>query len=337
MNKELTIHASFVKELFYYASQQGAPAEKLSAMTGLQTDHFDNLDARIPTKQIVSLWHAAIELTDNPALALQLGASSSPCNAGIISLVCMSSPTLGEMLSRIIRYMHLIAESDRFEIIDKGENVALIYEIEAPEVFTTYGIERSFAMGLNWINEFVGTPVRPIEIHFSYRAPEYVKEYERVFSTPLLFEQTNNAIVLSKEHLALPAKSYNAYLDDLIEQQAKQLLIQLGSDKSLKKMTQQLIIKQLPTGNLNVEYISETMHMSRRTLARKLKEENTSFQELLEKTRKELATDYLQQKTLSINDIAFMLGFSESSAFSRAFKRWFGNHPQEHRDALAKY
>jgi len=334
MKRDLTIHASFVKELYYYAIEQGAPVESLTKMTGLQAEHFNNLDARIPVQKIAALWQAAVELTANPALGLQLGASSHPNNAGIISLVCMNSPTLSEMISRIIRYMRLIAESDHHELIEKNTTVEWFFQIEAPECFTTYAIERSFAMALNWVNTFTGITIEPLELHFQYRAPDYLAEYKKVFSSPLLFEQQSNAIIFDKQILTLPAKTYNAYLDELLQQQATKLLQALGTDHGLKQQTQKLIIKQLPTGNLNVEAISEKLNMSRRTLARKLKEENTSFQDLVEKTRKELATDYLQQHTLSINDIAFMLGFSESSAFSRAFKRWFGNNPQEYRNAL---
>jgi len=336
MNKELTIHASLVKELYYYAIQQGAPHEHLITMTGLETAHFENLDGRIPLHKLVTLWHAAVELTQNPALGLQIGAQSDPKNAGIISLVCMNAPTLGEMLSRIIRYMRLIAESDRFELVEENECVRFVFQIEAPEAFTIYGIERTFTMGLNWINTFVGTNIKPKEVHFQYRRPDYIHEYDRIFSCPLFFEQEGNTIVFDKNILNIPAISYNVYLDELIQKQTKQLLDELGTDKEIKWQTQQLILKQLPTGDLNVDIISEKMNMSRRTLARKLKEENTSFQDLLEKTRKELATDYLKRNTLSINDIAFMLGFSESSAFSRAFKRWCGHNPQEYRNALSR-
>ncbi len=337
MHKDLTIHASSVKELFYYAIEQGAAAEQLSAMSGLKETHFSDSDARIPVQKIVSLWHAAIELTGNPALALQLGASSTPENAGIISLVCMSSPTLGEMLSRVIRYTSLISESDRFELIETANNAQLVFNIEAPEAFTIYGIERSFAIGMNWVNEFLQTRMIPEAIHFQYRAPAYIAEYEKVFSAPLYFEQENNALIFKKQWLDLSAKNYNPYLDDLVQRQATLLLTELGAKKTLRDWTTQLIIKQLPEGNVNVDHISNIMNMSRRTLARKLKEEHTTFQNLLENTRRKLATDYLQQNSISINDIAFLLGFSESSTFSRAFKRWFGNYPQEHRAMQASH
>lgn len=334
MKKEFTIHASSVKELYYYAIQQGAPEKQLNAMTGLQTAHFDNLDARIPVQKIVALWHAAVKLTENTALGLQLGASSQPDDAGIISLVCMNSPTLGEMFSRVIRYMRLVAESDRLELAEKNDTIQLIYQIEAPECFTTYAIERSFAMALNWSSAFTGREIKPVEIHFQYRAPDHLSEYKKVFACPLLFEQHHNAVVLSRSQFMLPAKTYNSYLDELVQRQAESLLQELEADDGLTQQIQKLIIRHLPTGRLNVDVVSENMNMSRRTLARKLREKGTTFQDLVEKTKKELAVDYLKQNKLSVNDIAYMLGFSESSAFSRAFKRWFGDNPQGYRNAF---
>ncbi len=232
--------------------------------------------------------------------------------------------------------MRLIAESDHFKLSEKNENIQFIFEIQASEAFTIYGIERTFAMALNWMNAFTGSIIQPIEVHLQYRAPDYLSEYEKIFSSQLFFEQQNNILVFSKDILSLPSKSYNDYLDDLVQKQGRALLKELRTDKSLKLQTQQLIIKQLPTGRLNLDIIAEKMNMNRRTLARNLKAENTSFQDVLETTRKKLATDYLQQHTLSINDIAFMLGFSESSAFSRAFKQWFGNNPQEYRNTFSK-
>ena len=159
MGKDLTIHASSVKELFYYAVKHGATAEQLTGLSGIKTENLNQADARIPLPKLVALWHAAIELTGKPTLALELGANSHPDNAGIISLVCMNSPTLGEMLHRVIRYMQLIAESDHFEILDKGKLIYFTFQIETPECFTIYGIERTFAIALHWSRIFTGQTI----------------------------------------------------------------------------------------------------------------------------------------------------------------------------------
>ena len=334
MGKDLTIHASSVKELFYYAVEHGATAEQLTGLSGIKAEHLNPADARIPLPQLVALWHAAIEVTGKPTLALDLGANSHPDNAGIISLVCMNSPTLGEMMRRVIRYMHLIAESDRFEILDKGKHIIFTFQIEAPECFTIYGIERTFAIALNWSRIFTGQTIKPIEMHFQYRAPDYAEYYNTIFSAPVLFEQSHNAMILDKALLDLPGNSYNEYLDTILQQQADLLLSELISDNSIVKQVQKLIIERLPEGELNVDMVADNLHMSRRTLSRKLKEEGITFQQMAVQTKKELAINYLKQNNLSINDIAFLLGFSESSSFSRAFRRWFGNYPLEYRKAL---
>lgn len=336
MTRECTIHASWVKELYYYAIQQGASGTGIEEKTGLNAREFADPDARIPVKQLVSLWHASVELTGNPALALQLGNDTNPVDAGILYLVCMSAPDLQEMFARLSRYMRLFSESDSLEFIEEPDCIRLVYRIEVPEAFTVYAIERSIVVALKWFNTFTGLDIEPLKIDFQYRPPDYRDEYDKVLSCPLHFEQACNAITFSKEILKIPAQSYNAYLDELVQKQANDLLQQLLPADSIEKQTQKLILKQLPTGRVNVDVIADKLHMSRRTLARKLRDENTSFQSLLENTRKNLATDYLQQDTLCINDIAFLLGFSESSAFSRAFKRWFEHSPQEYRDSLVE-
>ncbi len=336
MNRECTIHASWVKELFYYAIEKGASRNELIEKTGLNSLDFDDPDARIPVKKLVRLWHASVELTGNPALALQLGSSTNPVNAGILYLVCMNAPDLQEMFERLTRYMHLFSESDSHALIEESDCAKYIYRIEVPEAFTVYAIERTMAMALRWFSAFSGLDIEPLSIEFQYHQPEYRDEYDKVFSCPLIFGQANNAITFSKEILKTPARTYNAYLDELVQKQANKLLLELSPDNNIEKKTQNLILRELPAGRVNVDVIADKLHMSRRTLARKLKEENTTFQDLLENIRKNLATDYLKQEKFCINDIAFLLGFSESSAFSRAFKRWFDYSPQEYRESLWK-
>ena len=334
MQKPLTIYAASVKELFYKALQQGASIDQLEEKTGIKPEHLANPDNRISLDKHVALWHAVIELTQNPSFALQLGENSNTEDAGIISLVIMNAPTLGDMFSRIKRYIHLIAESDRIEIVTQQEHVHLRYIIEVPEYFTTYAIERSFSMAFNWSKIFTGEMLNPVEIHFQYSAPEYIDEYQRIFKTDLLFEQPHNAIVFDKAVLELPNINYNNYLDNVISVQADKLMGKLSSNDNLVRKTYKLIVHYLPTGDLNVDTISSEMNMSRRTLARKLKDQGVSFQDLVEQTKKDLSLDYLQQNSISISDVAYMLGFSETSAFSRAFKRWFGDNPQTYRKTL---
>lgn len=336
MTRECTIHASWVKELYYYAIEQGASRNGLIEKTGLSDLDFGDPDARIPVKKLVSLWHASIALTGNPALALQLGNSTNPVNAGILYLVCMSAPDLQEMFERLTRYMHLFSESDSHSLIEESDYAKYIYRIEVPEAFTVYAIERTMATALRWFRTFTGLDIEPLSIDFQFRQPAYRDEYDKVFSCPLYFEQTSNAITFSKEILKTPTITYNAYLDELVKKQANNLLLELSPAENIEKQTQNLILRELPAGRVNVDVIADKLHMSRRTLARKLKEENTTFQDLLENIRKNLATSYLQQEKFCINDIAFLLGFSESSAFSRAFKRWFDYSPQEYRESLGE-
>ena len=344
MTQKTTLYAGFVKELYYHVLASGVDAKQLEAETELSPQDLENMDARIPISQNIRLWHAAINLSKNEALALELGDSSNPKNLGIVSLVILNSPNLGQMYAQVIRYTELIAQGDRIEMEKTDQHIYLSYSIDVPENFTIYAVERSIATALKWTREYAGEALRPEalrpkelrpeEIHFAYPKPRYVQEYEKIFQCPLKFEQAENRIVFDKAVLQLPACNYNPSLDELLNNQAEYLLDELDGSESVVQQTRRLIVRHLPEGNLNVEKVSSELNMSRRTLARKLKEEGTSFKDLAEKTKKALSVDYLKQNTISINDIAFLLGFSESSAFSRAFKRWYGDYPQGYRRVL---
>ena len=334
MKKPLTIYAGVVKELYYKAIQGGASTTLLAQMTGLTPEHFNDIDARIPAKQLVSLWQAAIKLTGNMAIGLHIGEQPPQDDLGIVSLFIMNSPHLGEAIARAIRYIHLIAESDHLAIKEKDEHIHLTYTIDAPEYLNMHGVERMFASIITWSRLFSGVELKPVAAHFQHAAPEYIADYERIFLCPLFFERTNNTIVFDKSVLQLPAQKYNAYQDELFRHTADSLLKNIEDHCSVFQQVQRLIVANITDGNMNIDTISAQLNMSRRTLARKLKDEGTTFQNLVGKTKTNLAQHYLTSTKHSINDIAFILGFSEASSFSRAFKRWCGSNPHCYRYGL---
>lgn len=331
MNKPLTIYAGVVKELYYKAVQAGASNTSLAQMTGFTPEHFNDIDARIPIKQLVSLWHAAIKLTGDKALGLHIGEHSPQDDLGIVSLVIMNSPHLGEAYARTIRYIHMIAESDHMSIEEKGENIHLTYTIESSEYLNVHGVERMFANITTWSRLFSGVELKPVAAHFQHAEPEYIAEYKRIFQCPLFFGRTNNTIVFNKSVLQLPAQKYNAYIDEIFCKTADNLLSNMEDQCKVSHQVGKLIVANMTNGKMNIETISSQLFMNRRTMARKLKDEGTTFQNLVDQTRMNLAQHYLMNTKYSINDIAFILSFSEASAFSRAFKRWCGCNPNHYR------
>lgn len=334
MNASPSIYCAFVKELFYEAVQQGVTIEQLESTTGLKPEHLEDLDTRIALDQHMKLWDAVIHLTRNPALALQLGEKATPRNMGVIGLVIMNCQTLADMFHQTTRYMKLIAETDEMVMEHHGELSRIIYRIRKPEYFNISGIERGTSMALSWIRLFTRQDICPEEVWFQFPPPPYIDEYQRIFKAPIKFNQVENAIILKKTTLSIRSDDYDPYLWKVLNQHAEALYSKLNVEVSIQNQVQELIFEFLPKGEMNVENIAESVCMSSRTLSRRLSQEGTSFKGLVEKTRKKMAENYLRQKTVSINDITFLLGFSELSAFSRAFKRWYGSSPSDYRQTL---
>ncbi len=168
-------------------------------------------------------------------------------------------------------------------------------------------------------------------MRFSHKKPEYVEVYKQHFRCPLKFNQKEDAIVLDRKLAEKSIPGSYPYMKNILMEYAEGLLAKLEAGKQFQDDVKRIIADLLPKGFVDIEQISEKLNMSRWTLTRQLKKEGTTFKELLSELRKEFAMNYLENKKLSATEIAFLLGYSEASAFQRAFKSWTGKNPNEYR------
>ena len=178
-----------------------------------------------------------------------------------------------------------------------------------------------------------GLPIDPqFEARFTHAEPPDIREYQRTFSPGrLCFGASWSGFTFDAKLLDQPFTSADANLHHVLRKYADLLLSKLPRSQSLSDRVRQLIGEHLQRGNPSVTRIARTLGMSRRTLARKLGQERTSFSDLLEDTRKQLALRYVTSPDLALTEIAFLLGFSQTGPFHRAFKRWTGQTPREYR------
>lgn len=335
MKPSLTIHAPMTAELFYTIVQNGMDADDLAQQIGLDIKIFDEPDARIPLDQHILLWKAAAKFfVDRPDFALTLGAQNTPETMGVLGNIFLNSRTLREAVQHACRYSILAAESDHYELEETGDKAIFYFHIQYPEYYTHYAVERSLALALTWTKTFLKKVVYPIEVLFRHPTPDYLETYKKVFNAPIHFEQKVDALVFPRAHLDLKGAQHNPYLQTILNRQADSILPTLQKHQDIRSQVQQLIIEHLPSGKVDIEMIATELNMTRKTLYRRLKEEGTSFQELLSQNRQTLAMEYLKKTAISINEIAFLLGFSESSAFHRYFKRNAGVSPKQYRQSF---
>ena len=165
-------------------------------------------------------------------------------------------------------------------------------------------------------------------IRFTYEEPSYRAEYDRIFGVPLFFSSHMKGFLLDEALLHVTLPQSNPYLSELVKDRAEELLKNLENSKSTRGRVENLLVPILHTGEASMDMIAVKLGLNRQTLFRKLKAEGITFEKVLDELRHKLALHYLNEKKVPVNQTAYLVGFSEPAAFSRAFKRWTGSSPR---------
>jgi AraC-like DNA-binding protein len=174
----------------------------------------------------------------------------------------------------------------------------------------------------------------PVEVRFRHPSPERLDEHRRFFRAPIHFDDRVTALVVRRELLAAPLVRSDPGLCAVLERQVHETLARIPKVNALSERVRHLIARDLTTGEPHARAIAAALHMSPRTLQRQLGHEGTTLRALVDDLRRDLAGRYLSERKIAIAEVAFLLGFSEASAFHRAFKRWSGTTPAEYRRTL---
>ena len=306
-------------------------AAELEKKAGLTRQNLENPDIRIP----VTKWNQFLEMaqkwSNDPAFALNLGKKISHERMSLVGHIVFNSRTAGEGLRQYIRFVKLANEGDRVALEINDNEVAVVYTTEDPAYISSLAMERNFSVAVTRLRRYTNVEISPVRVEFQHTAPSYIDEYKHLFQSPVLFDRVENRLVFQKSVLALKLGKRSTHLYSGLIQYAESLMGKLTRRRAITKKVRYWINKCLSEGDLDIEKVADRMNMSRQTLYRKLKKEGTSFKTLLDDTRKSLAKKFLAQNEYSITEIAFFLGFSETSSFNRAFNRWYDKNPSDFR------
>jgi AraC-like DNA-binding protein len=276
------------------------------------------------------LLRTASALLGDPLLGLHVGQTITARHLGVLGSVLLACGNLETALQRLERYLRLVFDvipmsrregTDWFELVwDTGQ-----YR-PGPLVSETGTV-----VMVQFCRALVRGTAKPLRIDFNHPGPADSSPYEAFFGCPVRFGQAEAVLRFSRKLLELPLKSPDPALASILEQHADHLLEQLPRQDEIVEQTRKAISRSLRHGEPNVERIGSELHISSRTLQRRLQGAGTSFRRELILVRHELALSYLRDPRLQIVDIAMLLGYSEHSAFTRAFKEWSGRSPQEAR------
>ena len=331
MKNTPTVCAAIIRNYFELLIQTGANPVDMEKTVGLTLKQLAEPDERIALSYLVKLEQEAPRLTKNPAIALEMGLICPPdrSQSGIVGYIAALSPTLGEGFRQAIRYSNLLSDSIRLELREGPEYAEFVYYREGLSYFTIQSIELALTNAVTLLRMVDEDDFYLSEVHFQYPAPEYKDLYQEIFGKNLFFGQQENKIVFPVSVLKQQSPQAQPYVRQILIKHASELLENFAIHRPFSKQVHEKILDGLPWGPVSIEKAASDLNMSRQTLYRRLKEEGTSFQELMDQARKNLAADYLKTKSYNVSEIAFLLGFSEASSFNRAFKRWYGTNPNK--------
>jgi AraC-like DNA-binding protein len=336
---EPTIAAGYPKAFLDFAVARGAGRRLLVERSRIRPDDLTEQDNRVPLSNYVALIEAGVELCDEPALALLFGEAVRLQEISVVGLIGEAAETTEDARRQLNRYARLMLDEDDLRVTEHLELVRnegkVWLKLSSPLYVENPRLtESSFARCICGARELFGATHNfaswpyPKAIHFTHEEPGYRAEYDRVFGVPLVFGSHMNALLMDEEFLSIRLPRTNRYVFGVLSAHAEALLKSLESSKSIRGHVESLLMPILHTGEASVDMIAGKLGLSRQTLFRKLKAEGVTFEKVLDELRHKLALHYLTGKKVSVNETAYLVGFSDPAAFSRAFKRWTGYCPR---------
>jgi len=311
------------------AAQYGHDPDALAARFGLTAAQLADPDGRIPARIGVALWEEVPRIVGDELFGLRLGQRASDVGAiPILGYVVQTSPTLGDGIARALRYQRLVQTLNPAELQHADAAARLVVHIRARHVERLrHATEFALAFTVSFAARVTGQLLTLRRVRFAHAQPSVLAEHRRIFGEELRFDAPQTELEMDPSMLARPVLSADPQLCAVIERHAEALLERLPSSGSVTDRARAALVEGMRSGRTEVTAVAEGLRMSARTLQRRLSAEGTSHAELLDGVRRELALRYVADRSLSLSEVAFLVGFADQTTFHRAFVRWTGRTP----------
>ena len=312
------------------ASYQVDTTELLRA-AGIVEDAFDSPTVRIADTAVRKLWAAAVRLTGDPCLGLVTVHHLHATSFHSLGFAWLASPTLRDMLKRLVRYERVLVNAHWVALEEADGRTAVRLSLPGDEqpAAACRG-DAAFVAVTEWSRHLAGADLAPAAVELRHGDHGQHWRYEEAFKAPIRFDASSDRLWFADEVLDRELRGGNAPLAAQADTIADAYLASLA-DEPYARRVRQCLVDLLPQGEAELDTVAARLFMSARSLQRHLAEENHSFRALLEETRMTLAEQYVSDGNLALAEIAFRLGFSDQSAFSKAYRRWTGTSPAQRR------
>lgn len=322
----------YLSALYHSAIRQGVDVLPILTNVGLSIADIDKPNHRIPTEKLSALQIGIWNATQDESMGL----NGCPLKRGsyyMMGKLTIHQTHLGKVLSLGQRFYNLLVNDDFVTFRQEGDNTVLRVQLVTPEadVDHLFG-EITLLAWHRYASWIIAQGIPLTETRFNYAPPQHVNEYTYLYPGKHVFNSDELALVFPSKYLEFEVKQTESTLLGFLQRCPLELFRQYKDDYSLSSELRRLLIKHIWGANASIADCASQLHMTPRTMMRKLKEEGTSFQQLKDFVRRDKAIMLLTQQKMAISEVAEHIGYSDSAVFTRAFRQWTGLSPRKYRD-----
>lgn len=309
------------------AGHYGLDASELLAAAGLDEDLLAAPDHMLPLVDAMRVFMLVLSRTGDQAMGFEIGRQVKARSYQVLGYAILSSANLGEAIERLIRFEKLAGNLGSTSMTQDGDRIRLVWHSPIEGEPGRYLVEAAITGWVTFARQLVEQEAAPLTVCFRHDCRVDGQRYEDHFGCPVRFGAGFDGVEIPERFLGLPLAGADPGLSGLMEREASTLLADYDSQTNLVNATRREIFRLLADGEPTVEQVAGQLGMAERTLQGRLRKQGVSFQEVLDGLRRSLAAIYMQDSRLSLTEIGLLLGFSEQSSFTRAYRRWHGQSP----------
>jgi len=334
MRREETSLNTWVNALVLTLQSSGCDAQALLRSAGLDPETIKDPNGRSPVKNMVRLWALAVEATGDPCLGLKVAAYVQPATFHSLGLALLASQNLEDSLQRAARFSRIVSNAADISIerTERGVKQVVAWRADGPAVDEAIDLMMASTVKMGMlVLGLAPQELGELELCLRRGATAAMRaEFEAYFRCPIRFEAEENSLLISHEWMKRPLPMANAQLARQNDLVVMEYLSRFDGARLAEKVRAELI-SRLPAGEPLRADVASALGIGEKTLQRRLKDEGTSYQQVLDEVRRDLAQQYLREGPMSVCEVTFQLGFADQSSFTRAFRRWTGKTPGEFR------
>ncbi len=330
----IAISVNLLSQMFTYLDSLKVDIDTFLRSLNVDPATVRSFDTHIPIETYLLIQDEAAEYVNDPHFGLHMGEFAEAGSWSILGYMMMNCKNLGEAFEKSERYSRIIGNFIETRAEQKLNKIKVIFFTppHTPEM-SRHCFDASISSSVRMMRSLTGADINPLEVTFTCAEPASRSEYERFFQCPVLFGQKDNSFTLDMSLVNTPIPMANPGLLEYFEKYAENFLAELDRKNEHTRVVTKIILAQLDDEEMSINKVAKEMAVSVRTLQKRLESEGVVFSDLYKEIRQRLAKKYLREN-YTVEQITYLLGFSEPSVFRKAFKKWSGVTPREYRESV---